>query len=86
MPTRRFAEISLIVYFLPVSDASDDHCLRRVIDNVDHPVVANPNAPVIPVAFELLTPFGARVICQLKNLPIDSRVEGIVKRIQLPLR
>lgn len=55
---------SLPVRIAPVPDCNDVDCPGSVRDAVDHPVVANPNAPKVAGALDLSTTVRARLQCE----------------------
>lgn len=58
--SRRVARQSSLVHLAAVCNAGDADKPRCVVDNVRHPPVAGPNAPLILVALQLLASRGPR--------------------------
>src|ERR1035441_1345455 len=64
----------------------DHDQLGCVLDDVQHPPITYPKAPLIFVAFQLFASRETRVVGERQNLTIYPGEQRIVERIQFPLR
>ncbi len=66
--------------------AEDNDDFRRVVDDVQHAPVTDPDAPLVLVAFQLFTSCDPGVVGQRQNFPVYPGEQRIVERIQFLLR
>jgi hypothetical protein len=64
--------VVLLVDLAPVRNARNGHRSGRVVEDVNHPVVADSNTPVILVAFQFLASTGTRFARESHNLRVYS--------------
>jgi len=70
----------LAIHVAAVANGGDLDCLRLVVNQVQHAVVANPNAiPVVPL--QLLDARRTRVVLQCKDFGGDARPKSFGKQI-----
>ena len=79
------AEPISLVNFSAVSDAGDAYQRLAVVNPIDHPPIAYPNAPLVPMRLQFFTARGPWVVGQGYDFTINSGKKRIVESVELSL-
>src|SRR5208283_1044152 len=67
-------------------DSGDNDKFRCIIDEVNCAPITDSNAPLVPVAFQLLASCGPGIVGQCQDLAVDPVEQSIVQSVQFLLR